>query len=184
MKHGRAMTMTWRPRGGSEQTAFKEFRLTDGSVIGVFQGSRGQRPDLDIVVKYRDKRTKTTRPRTPQHIHWVIDLIIKREHNRALTMDFVRYLLKCYDEIKPFADKQEQQQCALRFCGQESLHSFAELDRYGDYSVEFLAHVMELFGVEEKTGFAGAFMFKGVLNAFLNDKDIFSIAATASHNGR
>jgi hypothetical protein len=178
------MPMTWKPGGGFEQTAFKQFTLKDGSIIAVFQGARGQRPDLDIVVKYRDKHTKTIRPRTPQHIHWVIDLIIKREHNRALTMEFVRYLVKCYDEIEPFADKQDQQHCALRFCGEESLRPFAELDQYGDYSVEFLAHVMELFGIEEKTGFAGAFMFKAVLNAFLNDKDIFSIAATASHNGR
>jgi hypothetical protein len=139
---------------------------------------------LDIVVKYRDRHTKTLRPRTPKHIHWVIDLLVKREHNRALALEFMKYLLESYDKIQPFRDKQEQRRCELRFCGPTALERFRELDGYGDYSVEFLSCVMELLSIEEKTGFDTAFMFKSVLEAIAKEKDIFSVAATATHNGR
>jgi len=66
--------------------AFKEFLSKDGTVIGVFQGSYGDNPDLDIIVKYKEKGKRV---RTPKHIHWAIDLLIKKEHNPELTKEFI-----------------------------------------------------------------------------------------------
>jgi hypothetical protein len=79
--------------GRSTSGCFREIVIRDGAVIGGFQGSKGNQPHLDIVVKYRDRFTKGSRLRTPKHIHWVIDLLLKKEHNRALTLAFVNYLL-------------------------------------------------------------------------------------------
>ena len=177
------MPMTWRPKGGPTLVAFKEFHLSDGSVIGVFQGGRGKNPDLDIVVKYRDSFTKTSAPRTPKHIHWVIDLLLKKENSRTLTLEFIDYLLAIYDRITPFCSKADQRSCALIFSTSNELQRFATLNQFGQYSVEFLAHVMELLSIEEKTGFDGAFMFKGVLQALRQEKDIFSIVSAATHAG-
>ncbi len=178
------MPLTWTPRGGLPVPAFREFVTSDGVRIGVFQGSKGKRPDLDIVVKYRDKFTKGERLRTPKHIHWVIDLLLKKEHNPKLVLEFVDYLLKTYDEVKPFSCVDDQQKCELVFSRPEALASFEELDQYGQYSVQFIATVMELLSIEEKTGFDGAFMFRGVLEALKKEKDIFGLVSAATHNGR
>jgi len=178
------MSLTWTPKGGSPITAFREFVTKDGATIAVFQGSKGKRPDLDIVVKYRDKYTKGPRLRTPKHIHWVIDLLLKREHNRGLTLAFVAYLLETYDHVRPFRSVKAQRQCALNFSVPRKLARFSDLDRYGQYSVQFISCVMELLAIEEKTGFDGAFMFRKVLQALADEKDIFSLVSAAAHNGR
>ena len=89
-----------------------------------------------------------------------------------------------YDRITSFKTKEEQQKCELKFTNPENLKKFEELNKYGQYSVEFIGHVIELLSIEEKTGFEGAFMFKGVLKALKEKKDIFSIVSSATHNGR
>lgn len=177
------MVMEWKPKKKPRLKAFKEFRLKRGEIIGVFQGSRGSKPDLDIVVKYMDEFTKHV-PRTPKHIHWVIDILIKKEHNEKLTLEFVKYLLDMYDEIKPFDNKEQQQNCEIRFTNSKNLKKFEELNNYGQYSVEFIGNIIELFSIEEKTGLKDAFMFKEVLKAIYEKKDIFSIVSAATHNGR
>ena len=177
------MVLEWKPKGKPKIQSFKEFVLKDGTRIGVFQGSKGKNPELDIVVKYKDKYTKSV-VRTPKHIHWVIDLLIKKEHNEELTLEFINYLVNMYDKIEPFKTKDDQQKCELKFTNPENIKQFEELDNYGQYSIEFIGHVIELLSIEEKTGFEGAFMFKGVLTALKEKKDIFSIVSSATHNGR
>lgn len=166
---------------GTKVKSFKEFKLKDGTLIGVFQGSRGQNPDLDIIVKYKEPNKSV---RTPQHIHWAIDLLIKKEHNRELTKKFVKYLLDIWDDIMPFENKQEQQKCKLKSTSSEKLKNFEELNNYGEYSIEFIDHILELIMIQEKTGLARAFMFRGVLEAIYKDKDIFSIVAQARYSGK
>lgn len=187
------MVMTWklkRPKDAPKNTvmptltAFKEFNLKRGEVIGVFQGSRGKNKDLDIVVKYKDRYTRPSSIRTPKHIHWVIDLLIKKQHNKELTCEFIRYLLEMYNKIEPFKNKREQQECKIKYTNPENLKKFDKLNNYGQYSVEFIGHVIELLSIEEKTSMEGAFMFKGVLKALSETNDIFSIVSAATHNGR
>ena len=76
-------------RKGKEHNSLKEIKLLDGTIIGVFEGSRGANPDHDILIKYQEEGK---RMRTPKHIHWVIDLLVKKEHNRQLTLEFMKYL--------------------------------------------------------------------------------------------
>ena len=177
------MVLERKPKNKEKVQAFKEFHLQDGAIIGVFQGSKGKNPELDIVVKYKDKFTKRV-VRTPKHIHWVIDLLIKKEHDRNLTLEFINYLFSMYDKIQPFKSKAEQQKCELNFTNPENLKKFEELNKYGQYSIEFIGHVIELLSIEEKTGFEGAFMFKKVLQALKDEKDIFSIVSTATQTKR
>ncbi len=164
--------------------SFKEIKLSDGRTIGIFQGRRGQNPDLDIIVKYQDKYTKGKRCRTPQHIHWAIDVLIKKEHNKELTKKYIAYLLKTWHNIEPFKNKEEQQKCELKYTNPENLQEFEELNQYGEYTVEFIGHILELIMIQEKTGSAKAHMFKDTLEAIHNDKDIFSIVSKASFKGR
>lgn len=161
--------------------AFKEFNLKDGKVIGVFQGSRGDNPDLDIIIKYKEDEKRI---RTPKHLHWAIDLLIKKEHAPKLTQEFVKYLASLWEKVKPFRNKKEQQKCKLKFTNPANLKKFEPLNKYGEYSVEFIGHIIELMMLEEKTGNRKAFMFKGLLDAIYNDEEIFTIVSRASYNGR
>lgn len=164
---------------GTHGKSFKEFKVGD-TVIGVFQGSRGKNPDLDIIVKYQERGKAV---RTPQHLHWAIDLLIKKEHDKALVREFVKYLIDMWDEVKPFRNKAEQQRCELKFTNPENLKKFKGLDRHGEYSVEFIGHIIELLMIQEKNS-DNAFMFKGVLDAIYENKEIFKIVSKAGYNGR
>ena len=172
--------MDFKPRGKPRLWAFKEFQLKNGVRIGVFQGERGKDSNIDILVKYQEPGGRI---RTPQHLHWAIDLLIKKEHKPELVHQFVAYLLELYDKVTPFANKQEQQECRLKFATSEDLDRFAELEGYGEYSVEFLAYIFELLSTEEKNA-DQAFMFRGVLEAIRDNKDIFSIVSAARYSGQ
>ena len=175
------MQFSIRDGKGTKAHSFKEFVMKDGVKVGVFQGARGQNPDLDIIVKYQQPGKAV---RTPQHLHWSIDLIIKKEHNKELTKKFIEYLLNMWYKVQPFKTKEEQQKCELRYSSRDKLKEFEPLDKYGEYTVEFIACILELIMIQEKTGLATAFMFKGVLEAIYKDKDIFSIVAQARYNGK
>jgi|SRR3989344_5331564 len=157
--------------------------LKDKTIITIYQGTKGDNPDLDFVVKYLDLR-KTTRLRTPKHIHWVIDLLIKKEHNRILTMGFITFLYQIWGRLEPLKRKQEQLDIYQKLSLKKELEQFEELDNYGEYSVEFITYVIGLFVIEEKTGMAGAFMFKELFDAMLMEKDIFYVVSKATHNGK
>lgn len=175
------MVMSYPVRGtGTRATAFKEFRLAGGEAIGVFQGNRGSQPELDIIVKYADKYTMTKNPRTPKHIHWAIDLLLKKSHQRGLTQEFIKFLISIYDNVPPFANKADQLACTLQFATPARLAPFKPLDANGQYSVEFIAVLIELLSRAEKTGHAGAFMFRGVLVALRDTDDVFAITSAAS----
>jgi len=56
--------------------AFKTLKMRDGTLIGLFQGSRGVRPDLDFVIKILvSGLDKKLRP--PTHTFWIVDLLLK-----------------------------------------------------------------------------------------------------------
>lgn len=168
-------------RNKERKSAFKEFKLSDGTIIGVFQGNRGENADLDILIKYQQPGKRL---RTPAHIHWVIDLLIKKEHERELTLKFIRHLASMYDEVKPFKTKQEQQSCELKFLGKRDLDEYKDLNRYGEYSVDFILCLIELMMIMEKTGLETAHVFKNLIDAMIEEKDIFSLVARAIQGRR
>ncbi|NQU98437.1 hypothetical protein HQ533_03135 [Candidatus Woesearchaeota archaeon] len=174
------MEYSLRDGKGTKAHSFKEFNLLDGTIMGVFQGSRGENPDLDIIIKYQEPNKRV---RTPKHIHWVIDILIKKEHNRELSLDFVRYLRDMWEKVEPFRTKEEQQKCQLKQTTPKKLREFDELNKYGEYTIEFIGHLIELMMRMEKTGLARAFVFKNLMDSILNEEDIFVIVGKATQNG-
>ena len=61
-----------------KKQAIIEFVFID-YIIYVFQGSLSQ---FDIVIKYRKDGKRI---RTPKHIHWVVDVLMKMQGNDTLT---------------------------------------------------------------------------------------------------
>jgi len=167
---------------GTKGKSFKEIKMSDGTVIGVFEGSRGANPDHDILIKYQEKGKRV---RTPKHIHWVIDLLIKKEHNKELTLKFMKYLRTMYDQVDAFKSKEDRQRCELKETTPEKLKEFDELNQYGEYTVEFIGHLIELMIKMEKNTPPDkpARVFKELIDAMIQEKEIFVIVSKATQIG-
>jgi len=170
-------------REGVEHESIKEIELADGTVIGVFEGSRGANPDQDILIKYQEKNKRI---RTPKHIHWVIDLLIKKEHNRALTIEFMKHLRYMYDSVQAFQSKEDRRKCDLKGSTREKLKPYEELNKYGEYKVDFISHLIELMAKMEKNTPPDkpAHVFKELIDAMIDEKEIFVIVSKATQIGQ
>ena len=169
-------------RKGIEHVAVKEIKLYDGTIIGVFEGSRGANPDHDILIKYQERGKRL---RTPKHIHWVIDLLIKKEHNRVLTLEFMKYLRSMYDRVGAFKSREDRHNCELTETTTEKLRPFEELNNYGEYKVDFIGHLIELMIKMEKNTppEKPARVFKELMDAMIQEKEIFVIVSRATQIG-
>jgi uncharacterized protein YutE (UPF0331/DUF86 family) len=170
-------------REGKEHTAIKEIKLQDGTVIGVFAGSRGANPEHDILIKYQEQGKKL---RTPKHIHWVIDLLIKKEQDRTLTLNFMKYLRRMYDRVEAFKNKEDRTKCLLKETSAKKLKPFEKLNKYGEYTVEFIGHLIELMIKMEKNTppEKPAHVFKELMDAMIKEKEIFVIVSKATQIGQ
>src|SRR3990167_10617728 len=101
--------------------SIKEISLPDGTIIGIFAGERGHIPEHDILIRYQEKGKHI---RTPKHIHWVIDLLIKKEHKPELTIKFMKYLREMYDKVEAFKSKEDRAEFVLKERTMEKLKQF------------------------------------------------------------
>ena len=147
----------------------------------VFHGRLSQ---YDIFIKYK---SSGTRLRTPKHIHWVIDILIKMQYDKELTQDFLKEVKRIWNNSVGLEDNSYLTLKALIENNESDIHieKFRSLDKYGEYPVEFLFVMMELLSVQEKTNRRDAYMFGNVINKLLEEHyDIFSIVSAAGYNGR
>lgn len=183
------MVMNYQPRKKKGESispprkhAIKEIFLGDGTIIGVFEGDRGYIKDHDIVIKYKEHGKKI---RTPKHIHWVIDLLVKKEHNKDLTLRFMRYLRNMYERVDAFKSKEDRTECEIKETNKDKLKEFEELNKYGEYKVEFIGHLIELMIKMEKNTHPSkpAKVFKELMDAMIAEKEIFVIVSKATQIG-
>ena len=183
------MVLSYQPRRKKGETskpprkyALKEITLSDGTVIGVFEGERGYIKEHDIIIKYKETGKQL---RTPKHIHWVIDLLIKKEHNRELTLRFMKYLREMYDRVNAFSSKEDRANCILSQTTKEKLKPFEELNNYGEYKIEFIGHLIELMIKMEKNmpPEKPARVFKELMDAMIAEKEIFVVVSRATQIG-
>ncbi len=174
--------MEYKPKNEPRKNSIKEIKLYDGTIIGVFEGSRGANPDHDILIKYQEQGKRV---RTPKHIHWVIDLLIKKEHNRELTLEFMKYLRDMYDRVEVFKSKEDRAKCELKETTDEKLKAFEELNKYGEYKVDFIGHLIELMIKMEKNTPPNkpARVFRELMDAMIDEKEIFVVVSKATQIG-
>jgi len=150
-------------------------------IIYVFQGALSQ---FDILVKYKKD---DSRIRTPKHIHWVVDMLMKMQGNEVLAKQLLTEIQRCWVECVPLENNNYETLKELIENGEETLNicEYAPLNGYGEYDVEFLYVLMQLLAVQEKTNRADAYMFGDIIDQLLEvDRDIFKIVSTAGFNGR
>lgn len=161
---------------GVKHEPIKYWELSDGNKVAIYQGSRGANPELDFIVKYL---SPGKRLRMPSHTHWIVDLLIKADYNSDAVKKFVDEWIKIYDEMEPFHNKTERDNCKLEFKDKISKSFiFSDISKYGDFSTEFLSTLIELFIRCEKQT-PNAFMFKNLLNLISDycegNKDFYQV---------
>lgn len=146
-------------KNGITHEPIKHWELSDGNYLVIYQGSRGDYPDLDFIVKYKSEKTRL---RAPSHTHWIVDLLLKSESSPDRVRQFIKEWIEIYDVAEPFQSTEERKNYELIY-NQYFLENYWDLENIGSFSVEFLSGMIELFIKCEKRT-ANAFMFKTLLN--------------------
>jgi len=143
---------------GEVHTPLLYWRTDDKTTVAIYQGERGENPELDFIVKYKEDGKRL---RMPSHTHWIVDLLVKAEYNKELLLSYVNNLIELYDNTTPFLSVDERNNYELRFINVMNLR-YDDLNNHGYYTISTLTSFIELFSLCEKQT-TGAFMFKGLL---------------------
>jgi len=173
--------MTFR-KEGIEQNPIKKFQVNDNTIIAVYKGSLSP---FDILIKYRQKlrNGRWSRIRTPKHIHWTVDILMKGQTFEGLTQEFLGFFIDIWDKTTPMKSEQERQSLDLKNLldiSKEEIERFKELSKKGEYSVKFLILLAKLLMLQEKTNRPDAYMFKRVLDGLKKGEDLFHVLSTAT----
>jgi hypothetical protein len=169
------MSLSFR-KNGILHNPLKSWELSDGGTIAIYQGSRGHNPDLDYIVKYK---TPKSRLRAPSHTHWIVDLIVKCEHDSEEVGRYVNEWLDIYEIMEPFNSVEERNNYELIY-NDYFTDSYFSLDNLGAFKIDFISAMIELFIKCEKQA-PGAFMFKNLLNLVKSycdgEKDFYQVVS-------
>lgn len=160
----------------------KTFQINDSTIIAIYKGSLSK---YDILIKYRQKQKngRWSRIRTPKHIHWTVDILIKMKIYEELTRDFLDYFINVWEKTSPILNEKERLTIDLKnllSISNVEINKFKELSKHGEYSVKFLILLAKLLMLQEKTNNPQAYMFKKVLKKLKDGGDLFSILSAAS----
>jgi len=164
-------------------TSIAEISCSNSYIIYIFKGTLSPN---DILLKYSSPKNKILR--TPKHIHWAVDLLLKKNGDVDKTDMFLTKLNNYWNECTSLIDNSYISILNI-FNNLLFDNSFNSLNNYGEYPVDFLYTLLCFLAIQEKTNalFGGttAHMFNDViLELKKNDLDIFKIISTAGFNGR
>lgn len=164
--------------------------INDTYILGVYQGTLS---DYDLLLRYRQKDSSSksgwSRIRTIKHIHWAVDILIKMHYNKEQTKNFINFLINQWDNhIKPLNSNSERNTLLdvkmLKNEANLEAAKYPELANHGEYSIKFLYLIAKLLMIQEKTNLSNAYMFRNLLKALEDYKDIYKIVAIATHKSR
>ncbi len=140
--------------------AFKTYKMKDGTLVGLFQGNRGVRPDIDFVIKILiPGEGKRLTP--PTHTFWVVDLLLKIPEFKKEVREIVQYYIDFYDKTKAFLSAEERNVYNLETV-EEITKKYAYIEQSYTLPLEYVCMMIELFSKNEKI-YEGAYMFKNLL---------------------
>lgn len=155
----------------------------------VFQGTMANASPYDIKIMYKDPNA--VRIRTPKHIHWAVDLLLKKEHDPTLTNAFLAQLQN--DWLSTVAltanNYQALNTLIINKCNNANLNKYLQLDNYGEYPIEFLYPLLILLAAQEVTnaqhrGQTASLFGKVISELQKNNLDIFAVLSAAGFGGR
>jgi hypothetical protein len=166
------------------------YPINEKFILAVYQGKFSK---LDMLLKYRQKIKKNgidrwSSIRTPKHIHWAVDILIKMNQDKRLVEEFLEFLIQTWNsKNQHHSEKQRAEEIkpeSLLPKTEEESKNFYELNKYGEYSIKFLILLAKLLMQQEKNNMRDAYFFKNLLEELREGKDLFRIISTASHTGR
>lgn len=160
--------------------AIIEFDFDDYTLY-VFQGTLST---FDIFLKYKKG---SLRIRTPKHIHWAVDVLIKMQGQKRLTKKFLWKIKELWNSCAPLSQNDYDTLNSLvhNALVAITISDYTKLNNYGEYPVDFLFVLMLLLSVQEKTNRSDAYMFGSIIDELLEtNHDIFRIVSKAGYTGR
>ena len=160
-------------------------RVNGKYIIAAYQGSLSK---YDILIKYRQlENGKWSNIRTPKHIHWSVDVLIKMKQEPEKTRKFLDLLINLWNDTKPIKSEEERLTILnidTLLTSQKAKYSDLNiLNDKGEYSLNFLMLLARLLMLQEKTNYEHAFMFKNLLEQLKNcDTSIYQMVSTATHH--
>ena len=151
-------------------------------ILGIYQGKLSE---YDIVLRYRQNENgKWSRIRTPKHIHWAVDMMIKHYSEPHETDSLLDSLIEQWQSTAPIESQNDKnallnEQALLDEVNSEATQ-YPKLADKGEYSVKFLILIAKLLMVQEKTNRHDAYMFKKLLERLKEHRNIFEIVSTAT----
>jgi len=141
----------------------------------VYPGSKQQSP-YDFIVKFREPKK---RERTPAHVHLIVEMYVKCAYNPSLTLKLKDHILTMLNQIKPVTSFPP----TLQFFKSEHVEPFKDLDKVGEFSVEFLLVAIELVAIQEKTNYPTGTVTENLYKNF-GIKDRFSVIQSSVWRGK
>lgn len=141
----------------------------------VYPGSKQQSP-YDFIVKFRELGK---RQRTPAHVHLIVEMYVKHAYDPLLTLKLRDHILKMLGQIKPV----DSFPPTLQFFKPEHVKPFKQLDKVGEFPVEFLLIAIELVAIQEKTNYPTGTVTENLYKNF-GVKDRFSVIQAAVWKGK
>jgi hypothetical protein len=138
--------------------------------IGVYPGRKPESP-YDFIVKFKEPNK---RERTPAHVHLIVEMYVKHAFNPELTLRLKEHILSMLASIKPINSFPP----SLQYFKPEHIEPFKELDRVGEFTVEFMLVVTELMAIQEKTNYPEGSLTESLYMGF-GVKDRFSVIQKA-----
>ncbi|MGA3163083.1 MAG: hypothetical protein ABSD77_02635 [Verrucomicrobiota bacterium] len=171
-------------RDGRDLKLLKTFLVGSDFFVGVYEGSISP---FDIIIKYRQFiEDKWSRPRTPKHIHWAVDLLLKMQTKKETTIEFIEFIKGKWKDVQPLKSNLEREEFLSSISKHVGdLEKFKELETRGEYSVDFLYKLACLLMTQEKSNRHDAYMFANLLNELSKqNSNIYSIVSAATFSGR
>lgn len=150
------------------------YTTRDGVEIFVEKGKKQQSP-YDFRVRFREPGK---RKRTPTHVHLIVEMYVKHAFNPKLTLELKKHLLEVFSKIQPINYYPPR----LQIFKPEHAKPFTELDKVGEFSVEFMLVATELIMIQEKTNYPQGSLTQA-LYANFGVKDRFSVIQSAVFRG-
>ena len=97
----------------------------------------------------------------------------------------MKYLRNMYERVEGFKSKEDRANFIIKETTPEKLKSFQELNKYGEYKVDFIGHLIELMIKMEKNTppEKPARVFKELMDDMIAEKEIFVIVSKATQIG-
>lgn len=153
--------------------------VNDDFILAIYRGKKGKN---DIIIRYRQKLKggRWSQIRTPKHIHWTVDMLMKISHQKDLAEKFIGELVEIWKKVKPLTKVEELNLDELLRYDSWTIYKFKELSKYGEYNIKFLLLLAKLLMIQEKTNYPQGKLFQTLLEKLKKGEDVFSILQTAS----